>query len=429
VHVLRVYHAGRDAAHRARERALSALGIEVTLVVPSSWPDAGSESHLTPESFRIIELDVVRAGDVNRHRYRDREELTRLLAEIRPDVLDLHEEPVSLSARQWLHAAGPDLPVTMYTAQNVDKRFPPPFAQYEAAALRRVRALYPCSRQAASVARGKGFSGLIEVLPLGCNPACSPGAQNASDPEVRLGLIGRLVPEKGVLDAVHVLARLLAERPARLVIAGQGPEEPHARALSEALGIEAAVDFRPWLPAEELAGLYRDLHVVLVPSKSTDTWVEQFGRIIVEAQASGAVIAGYASGAIPQVGAPASILVPEGDIDALSAAVTGVLTEPGRFRRVRDAGLECATQYSWHSVAERQRELYERVLAEPRSRRTPAAGAQERRRRAIEEFGETASLRGGQRRPFAAPVLRRDTAVSRLLGAAIDATAGRIPRF
>ena len=50
----------------------------------------------------------------------------------------------------------------------------------------------------------------------------------------------------------------------------------------------------------DLATRYRSTHVVLVPSVSTPTWVEQFGRVIVEAQASGAVVAGYASGAIPR---------------------------------------------------------------------------------------------------------------------------------
>ena len=97
-----------------------------------------------------------RPGDVNRHGYTDSHALARLVRDLAPDLLDVHEEPFSVAARQWLAAAPPDLPIVMYTAQNVDKRFPPPFAQYERAAHRRVAALYPCSGQAASVARGKG---------------------------------------------------------------------------------------------------------------------------------------------------------------------------------------------------------------------------------------------------------------------------------
>ena len=166
-------------------------GLEVTLAVPSTWPGAAEPTSLPDEGFPIVELAVRRAGDVNRHSYLDVAELHRLLGSLRPDVIDVHEEPVSLAARQWLAAAPPDLPVVMYTAQNVDKRFPPPFAQYERAAYRRVAALYPCTCQAASVARGKGFAGVVEVIPLGIDPAVfKAGSQSLGDEEIVLSLVG-----------------------------------------------------------------------------------------------------------------------------------------------------------------------------------------------------------------------------------------------
>ena len=69
--VLRVYHSGRDPAHRARDRALVEAGVDLTLVVPSAWPDGGAQRQLSAEPFRIVELEVRRPGDVNRHRYAD----------------------------------------------------------------------------------------------------------------------------------------------------------------------------------------------------------------------------------------------------------------------------------------------------------------------------------------------------------------------
>ncbi len=73
----------------------------------------------------------------------------------------------------------------------------------------------------------------------------------------------------------------------------------------------------PWQSVAELAAFYRQAHVVLVPSVATETWTEQFGRVIVEAQASGAVVAGYASGSIPEVAGDAALLVAPGDVHAL----------------------------------------------------------------------------------------------------------------
>ena len=66
--VLRVYHGGRIASHRARERALVAAGVDVTLVAPANWGE-GSAPELAGDPFPTIELTVKRAGDVNRHAY------------------------------------------------------------------------------------------------------------------------------------------------------------------------------------------------------------------------------------------------------------------------------------------------------------------------------------------------------------------------
>jgi glycosyltransferase involved in cell wall biosynthesis len=141
--------------------------------------------------------------------------LRALVAQFQPDLIDIHEEPFSAVAHQMLAVAPASMAVVIYTAQNIDKRFPPPFAQCERAAYRRVTAMYPCSSQAAAVARGKGFSGLIEVLPLGYDDTLFvSGSQSLDADELVIGLVGRLVPEKGVLDAVQVLAMLQTHRPA-----------------------------------------------------------------------------------------------------------------------------------------------------------------------------------------------------------------------
>ena len=425
VRVLRVYHGGRNPAHRERERELLAVGAEVTLAVPAAWPESGSESSLSAESFPIVELPVDRAGDVNRHAYRETGALARLVREVNPDVLDVHEEPFSVAARQWLAATPATLPIVMYTAQNVDKRFPPPFAQYERAAHRRAAALYPCSAQAASVARGKGFAGLIDVLPLGYDDALfGPGSQSLDDDELVLALIGRFAPEKGVTDAVRLLARVHAVRPTRLVVVGSGPEEAPARALAAALGVADRLELARWQSAAELAAIYRAVHVVLVPSRPTETWVEQFGRVIVEAQASGAVVAGYESGSIPEVAGDTALLADAGDVSHLADRIVNLVFDPGDFARRRERGLELSPTRTWARVAERHAELYRRVAAGDVPRVALPRSPQSRRAAARAEFGPTASTIAGSR-PFAVPLLRRGGPAATALAAAVD-TAGEL---
>jgi glycosyltransferase involved in cell wall biosynthesis len=421
--VLRVYHGGRNPSHRARERALRAAGVDLTLVVPVAWPENQGEARLADEDFPIVELAVARPGDVNRHAYQTQQALSGLIERVKPDVLDVHEEPFSVATRQWLAAAAAGLPVVIYTAQNLDKRFPPPYSTYEHRAHARVSALYPCSAQAASVARGKGFAGLIDVLPLGYDPTVfSKGSQAVDDNEMVLGLFGRLVPEKGVIDAVRVTARLNAVRPARLICIGDGPEKESALRVSAELGLTDRVEVVPWVSTPELADVYRRTHVVLVPSIPTTTWVEQFGRVIVEAHASGAVVAGYASGSIPEVAGDAAVLEPAGQADTLAERVLALLADPEEYERRRSEGFALAAGRTWQHVAERQAALYKAVLAGSFQRLRLPRSPQERRVLARAEFGPPASTPAGSR-PFALPLLRRGGPVATGLARTIDVTA------
>jgi hypothetical protein len=186
--------------------------------------------------------------------------------------------------------------------------------------------------------------------------------------------------------------------------------------------------FLGWRSPDELAAVYRSTHVLLVPSRASHTWVEQFGRIIVEAQASGAVIAGYASGAIPEVAGPGAILLPEGEVGALAAGVVQVLRDPGQFDERRRAGVARAAGMTWTSVAREQVAFYERVLSGRSPRVVLPRSPRERRVHARLEFGPPAVLPGGILRPFAVPLLRRDTALSRSGGRLLDAATELISR-
>jgi len=421
IRVLRVYHAGRDPGHRRRDRELVRAGVDLHLVVPDSWPGPGGQDKIADEPFAVHELSVTRSGDVNRHRYTRSSDLESLVRRTAPDVVDIHEEPFSLAARQWLSVVG-DRPVVMYTAQNLDKRFPPPFAQYELSALNRVQALYPCSRQAASVARGKGFRGRIHVLPLGYDPdLLHPGTQRHDDAVFTLGLVGRMVREKGVREAVRVLAAIRQTRPARLLLLGSGPEVEPALALAEHLGVRDLVEHHPWLSPEELATHYRRMHLVLVPSSATATWVEQFGRVIVEAQAAGAPVVGYDSGSIAETLGHDDAVVQEGDVSGLISKVGALVGDSGLWSEFRTRGILRIRDMDWRSVAARQVELYAAALRDRPGSTPTALRADLRNLRDLArgEFGSPArTLISG--RPVALPGVRESQRLDSAVGTVVD---------
>ena len=402
-------------------------------MVPAKWHGPGSQDSLSAEPFEIIELPVRRSGDVNRHSY-DEADIAAVVGRVEADLLDIHAEPVSIASRQWLAAAQrAGLPTVMYTAQNIDKRYPPPFCYYEQAALRRTAGLYPCSRQAASVARGKGFSGPLQVLPLGCDerifrPAMStPNTRGHPRREIVLGMVGRLSLEKGTRDAVRCLATICRSRPARLKIVGTGPDQHDLVRLAHELGVAEHVELQPWASGDALAATYRDFDILLVPSLATSRWVEQFGRVIVEAQASGTIVAAYTTGAIPEVAGKAALLVGPGDHKRLAAEILRTLGDPCEVERRRHLGLSNAARCSWHQVALAQSELYEQASAfastfqDRKGTQTPKEplATRQQRARARKEYGPTAATPTGFR-PFALPLLRAGGPLSTILGLTID---------
>ena len=179
---------------------------------------------------------------------------------------------------------------------------------------------------------------------------------------------------------------------------------------------------RAWGSAAEVAEVCRSAHILLVPSTPTTTWTEQFGRVIVEAQASGAVVAGYASGSIPEVGGDAAVLVEPGDVAALAAAVRALARDPADYAERRARGVRVSCGRTWPRVACVTRRCTNASHDGALDRRALPRSPRRRRAEARAEFGETAPTTAG-RRPFALPLLRAGGPIPAALAAVIDAGA------
>ncbi|HID07375.1 MAG TPA: glycosyltransferase [Armatimonadetes bacterium] len=136
-----------------------------------------------------------------------------------------------------------------------------------------------------------------------------------------IGYIGRLIPEKGV----DLLIRAIARFPnMHLIIVGDGPERVILTKLSYALGVATRIQFLGALAHECLPKLLNALDVVVLPSRSTSHWQEQFGRALVEAMACGIPVIGSSCGAIPEVIGDAGLIFQEGNLESLCTALKRV---------------------------------------------------------------------------------------------------------
>jgi glycosyltransferase involved in cell wall biosynthesis len=278
--------------------------------------------------------------------------LRRTVKQVQPDVAYLHHEPYGLATVQWTRALG-TVPVAVYSAQNLVKRYPPPIALAERHVLHRARLALPVSESVASVLRAKGYVGATAVLPLPVDlRRFSPADAPPLHPTV--GYVGRLSPEKGVDVLLHAVAR--SSLPSlRCAIAGTGPEELRLKHLAGELGIADRVEWAGYVAHADVQAFYQRLTVVAVPSLTVPGWTEQFGRVVIEALACGVPVVASDSGELPTLlgSTGGGAIVPEGNPEELAAAIDDWIlggTEPETdvrtaMTRVRDVyGLEAVAR-------------------------------------------------------------------------------------
>lgn len=368
--VLWIHHSAVvDEWRRGRVRALAEEGIDVTVVSARRWNEGGALVELAAARSE----SVVPTATVGTHPYLfayDPRPIRRALRAERFDVVDAHEEPASIALAEIIvavDAARAGTPIVCYSAQNLLKKYPPPFRWLEQRALRRIAAVHSCNEDVEDVLRAKGFAGEVANIGLGVDPArFPPGPSGTVEPRARtlgrplqVGYIGRLEERKGIftlLAAVHTLEGV------SLGYVGSGPDAQRLQDAIVARDMGDGVTVRGFVGHDDLSDVYRGLDVLAVPSITTTAWTEQFGRVVVEAMASGIPVIVSDAGALPEVVADAGVVVPEDDARALADAIADLRDDPARCVDLTEAGWRRAQHFSWECVGHRQAELYRRVV-------------------------------------------------------------------
>lgn len=118
----------------------------------------------------------------------------------------------------------------------------------------------------------------------------------SATPGEHLLFVGRLLPQKGVAEAIEVARRVGK----KLVIIGPHYQDPLLKAYWEEkikphLGEQ--ITHLGFLPREEALRYYRDAYATLFPIQ----WEEPFGLTMTESMAAGTPVLGLRRGAVPEV--------------------------------------------------------------------------------------------------------------------------------
>lgn len=158
-------------------------------------------------------------------------------------------------------------------------------------------------------------------------------ARFAREDEALLVHVSNFRPVKRVLDVIQTFAGVLSERPARLLMIGDGPDRAPALELAQRLGVADRVNFLGSFPDVETVLGLSDLF--LLPSSK-----ESFGLSALEAMSCQVPVVAARAGGIPEVvvDGVTGRLADVGDVDGLTQAALDVLdrrAEMGRAARER----------------------------------------------------------------------------------------------
>lgn len=358
-------HLYADPERRGKLQALAGLGVALTAAIPG-------EAGASQGQFRLAPIPVSgNRAEPGTLRW-STGALRRLFTDVRPDLIQIEEEPGSPAAAAASQLAARfgiplvlfsweshGLPVTLLARRRLQR------------VLQRARGLIGGNGIATGLLAAANPLAAATTLPqegldLPTAPPPSSLPDTSPHPGLRIGFVGRLVPERGP----DVLLRTLTQVHGRwgLTVIGTGPLQEDLERFSQRFGLASRIVWQGGLGREATDALWPTLDCLVVPSQAAPGWIEPFSPMLVRAMAHGVAPIVTAVGALPEIVGTAGMVV-QNDDDMVSV-LQDLVAHPDRCHAVgEDARRRVLAEYAHTVIAERTLAFWRRVLGD----RSPAA--------------------------------------------------------
>lgn len=162
---------------------------------------------------------------------------------------------------------------------------------------------------------------------------------------------------KRIPDVIEIFARIRKAMPAKLIMAGEGPERADAEIKVKELGLENDVNFLGSIKGTAEVLACADLF--LLPSET-----ESFGVSALEAMVSGVPVIASNSGGMPEVqeNGVTGYLCDVGDVESMGTKAVYILSDEERLKDFRLGAKRKASQFTTEKIIKQYEELYARVI-------------------------------------------------------------------
>ncbi len=372
--VLFVSHAYVVGVNQGKLDAISQLpGVEVGLLAPSNWKALEWNRDLPLENpypqLHVYSAPVAFPGRGGAHFYAPWS-LWRVWQDFKPDVIQVEAEVFSLCAFEVAVLARlTGKPLVVFGWENQSRQLPffrRPTCQF---VLDTASAIIPGNQDGAQIIQQWNYQGLVEVMPqMGVDPqffAPSPKATPSEPGTFRIGFLGRLAHSKGI-DLIFQAVAHLHQRgiDSQIILCGSGAEEEALRKLAVDLQIADRINWRGAVPHNLAPAELSQFDVLVLPSRSTSEWKEQFGHVLIEAMSMGIPVIGSSSGEIPNVIGRDDLVFPEEDANALAAILSRSIADVQWREEIGIYGITRVQQlYTHERIAQRLVSLWQKILS------------------------------------------------------------------
>lgn len=203
----------------------------------------------------------------------------------------------------------------------------------------------------------------ISLIYLGVDLSLFTMNQNKPETPVTVLFVGRLVEEKGIMDAYEAFKSVCRQNiNIKLQIIGEGPMKHTLikRITADQLMNRISIETKAY---QQMPDVYNQSDILILPSKKTKTWEEQYGMVLIEAMASGLPIVTYNTGAIKEIVGKAGIICKNNDIQDLTRALQSLVMDKYNRVKIGTMGRRRASDlFDSKKTANNITELYQSVL-------------------------------------------------------------------
>ena len=347
-----VSHLYLDPERRGKLRALAGQGATVVVAVPGgvAGEDAGVRIAPIPVRGDLEDPESLRWNASS---------LRRLIADFRPDVVQIEEEPDTQAAATAAgEAARLGIPVVLFSWERSAKGSGYWARQRAARSYEAASAAIGGNAKAADRLRLELPSSPVAVIPqLGIAPPAP--LEHTPHEGLAIAYVGRLLPERAVDMLLRACALLMGSW--TLYVAGTGPEQEELELLAQRLGLASRIRWLGGITRGEVEAYWPSLDCIVFPARREGEWVERWSTVLVDAMARGLVPivmeGGILHAVIGDTGKTAQ------DEESLGEALQHLLAYPAERTRIGAAARQRVLEhYVDAAIAEQTRELWEQAI-------------------------------------------------------------------